>query len=634
MLRVNATNAAKSRYVMPERRPPALCNTLEGRQLDWDTLYVAEILEFTAFASAPINSNRNSNCVGSEEGLRKLCSAVDNVLAFAALKLEWGTTLSMEWLTCPDDFKELYEGYCTYLIDERMNQPSNVAAQLGSLRHAVEFASKRTWEWGEWHLQDQTRLKALLENLKAQYADRSDRHNKRKRGACEVHEEDEEADELTLGFLRGKVMALESELLEMCAAGTDELHQHHRLAVADCLMLRLECRGGRGVDLQRLYMAYTFEKAKEWSKDIDDGDSLLIGPEPKWQILIPDSKQHFIHQSLDDETPLLDLWLKCFPSLEYGTYIFTPSMHGVRGTKAEISDYFDKSSQFAIYFQKVCETRLEIYGLTPKGVRRLNAENLARIDASKEVMVSHSALLGTGTRNLEETYDCRSAREKGYLASQVQRFQFCPLYNPTVHNKILPALINGRGVELTLSRLIRQETDGVELFAAFTSIGSDGHSVELSADILMRTDRGRDLTNGRLAIDPVIGTQHWRSREASQEAASDSYGEKGLNIAEFAVDAMVHDKPCLQLKDLVYVKKFCTIGEVVQPPSGSKIRVRLATERDDIQGCSSKQTFYRFLHNAEMIDLSLDGVLFPIDLTFIATFGHFILRKSKGMATV
>ena len=147
---------------------------------------------------------------------------------------------------------------------------------------------------------------------------------------------------------------------------------------------------------------------------------------------------------------ILDLYDICFKGrIGDGDYLFTPAMHGVRHTKSMLRYRFDTSGRFSDYFKSVALRRLG-RELRPYAVRRLNAENLQRIDASEEVQNSHSALMGTGVQNLRGCYDQRTQLEKGFPASEVQRFQFSNCFAELKQTMIVPALIPGMNADASL----------------------------------------------------------------------------------------------------------------------------------------------------------------------------------------
>ena len=221
--------------------------------------------------------------------------------------------------------------------------------------------------------------------------------------------------------------------------------------------------------------------------------------------------------------------------------------------------------------------------------------------------------------------------EKGFLASQVQRYQFNPLFDPTQHNRMVPAILDGIvGVGVVPARLIRQESQGVGLFALFQ--GSEGKHWELSTSFIRTSD---DLPSVSMAIDPSNGLQLCRSRDAAIGRCHRHFSEKGANEFEFAISSIVHGCVDPAPKDMVYLPDECTIAEVKAiDSSDGKMKVLHATELLDLPHRTSVQTFFRFQHDSHVSEVGLSDVIFPLDLSFNAREGYFTLRKTAQMETV
>ena len=314
-------------------------------------------------------------------------------------------------------------------------------------------------------------------------------------------------------------------------------------------------------------------------------------------------------------------------------------MHGTRYTKAVVKDYFGCSARFIEYFEIVTKKHAGVE-LRPKRLRRGNAEQLQEMNATPEVRQSFSALMGTGIKNLEGAYDQRSALAKGFLAAEVQRRQFCPLFNPEQQTVVMPALI-GTDVLTALARLIRQDATG-QLFALFQPSEELENGIELT-DMFVHVpaEQAELLIPGRLITHAETSHQIWRSKEASIRASEATFALNEINPHEFAVKSRLTDVPELAPKDIVYVAATCAIAEVksINAADGS-ITLAMATELHDVPSGNrhSMQTYYRFTHNAPVISVSQEAasveLLHPLDLAFAPASGHFILRKSSNLVTV
>ena len=201
-------------------------------------------------------------------------------------------------------------------------------------------------------------------------------------------------------------------------------------------MLKLGIRGGRGVDLHRVELAFDHDWLIKWTEEESQQDAkFLMCQDGVWELKLY-SKGHWLNDALDDATELIDLFIKCFPKLHTGDEVFNPTFHGVRKCKAKVKDHFETATKFDEVFEMVCLRRLGAR-LRPYAIRRFNAN--ATQSSSTEVRTAHARLMGTSLKNLDGAYDSRSDQEKSFLATQVQRFQYDPRFEPSCQNQVLPA---------------------------------------------------------------------------------------------------------------------------------------------------------------------------------------------------
>ena len=387
--------------------------------IDWSQ-YEDEFLRFRDWVTATINPGRDGKAYGND--VSKLNFVAQEVLTYLIKHQGFEPEATMErFLAAGTDFDTVFTSYAKYLQTERHASESYIGKQLRDIRHPVKWAHLQEWDWGKAEPEEMKKVLDQLDRLCRQYGTAATQNAKRKQAVAALDTE-VTGSELTLEQYREKVFALESQLL--VSINTDgKATDEESLAVMECLMLKLQGRGNRGIDSHQIIVADCEEVVKEWAADsnIDSTDVILIKGAASWELLVLNSKGHFIHHALNDMQALLDLYEFCFQGhVGNGDFLFTPSMHGVRPTKAVVTHRFEDSGKYGDYFKSVALQRLG-HELRPYGVRRLNAENLQRIDASAEVQNSHSALMGTGVRNLHGCYDQRSQLEKGFLASEVQR---------------------------------------------------------------------------------------------------------------------------------------------------------------------------------------------------------------------
>ena len=178
---------------------------------------------------------------------------------------------------------------------------------------------------------------------------------------------------------------------------------------------------------------------------------------------------------------------------------------------------------------------------------------------------------------------------------------------------------------MALARLVREEAGGTGLFALYHPT-TDSKLVELSCAFIRAPIVG--LPQGQLASDPT-GGQIWRNQAA---ASKDAEGQFEAPY-EFAIKSRVEAVPKPLPGDMGYVQ--CAIAEVIEAASADgKLVVKLATEQTQVPGRTLYRTYYRFLHDAKTMKVAANSVIFPLDLTFTASLGHFALQKNKQQKTV
>lgn len=449
-----------------KKRLPSLVD-VHGDDLNW-ARYDAHNAKFVEWMTSPINADRTCGHYDPDGGgLKKVQFAVSSVLTHLAVRHDWGSTPSFDWLLHPKEFDTIFTSYAEYLSDERENDGKYIAKQLSELRHAVEWGGTHKWRWGYLYTHFKDEIISKLTTLQSQYYQQG---SKRKQTHTEVEaacgSRDQEV--VTLETYYKHVATVEADLLELFAnAEASAISDAAKLKIAECLMLKLVRRGGRTVDLHQLRLSASEATAGAWISADEQWDDKLTfvvgGGDAPWELLLLSSKKHFIASSLDDTAALLELYVKCFPRVQYEeSFMFTPTMHGVRHSRSPNQHSFPTAAKFADYFEGLTRSEFCIEkGIRPYEMRRLQAKNLQRNNATKEVRDSHASLLGTSVANLEGAYDRRSAHEQSFLATQVQTYQFHPAFSPTEQNKVAPALLpNGTGVSLgfTLARLIREAT--------------------------------------------------------------------------------------------------------------------------------------------------------------------------------
>ena len=613
-----------------KRRLPSLY-TLHGEDLDW-SVYQTQTKEFQEWMTTIFNPDRDGVAHQLEGGnLSKIDFATSSCLIHLAVEHHWKGPLSYEWLLEHEFFDDIYTTYAQHLHEHRANSFRYIGKQLGDLQHSLAWASKKEWEWGMMPPETAGLIMHKLDALKRQYYSEGAKGSQVRKALSPPKKECDLQTYVT------KVNQLVSDCLKrLCNKWSEELTQDEKAEVVECTMLKLAARGGRGVDLHSVWLALDQEWVLQWLCDHPNSaeTKLLIRRESTWELVVY-SKGHLVHEALTDATPILDLFWRCFPHLVYGDRLFTPTFHGARWSKANVQECFETTAKFDEMFEAVCQRRVGVR-IRPYALRRYNATHLHAIEgASDEVRRSHCSLMGTGLGNLETTYDTRSDVEKGFLASIVQRFQFDPRFDTKVHNRILPALGTQGGLVISVARLVRQNQQGSELFAIFQEVDTENGFLELS-DRMVQTNQAQGFPLAKLVCDPLSSRQRWRARDAAIQAAEDMLNKCQINRHEFAVESMLAGPLVPQPKDMVYVPAQCTIAEVIEVLTNSneahwQLEVRTATE---LEASNSMESTYRFLHNAQVQHVRVSQVIFPIDLSFNAKNGNFLLRKSMSMQTI
>jgi len=452
----------------------------------------------------PINEERSHVAFkdGHTGNMRKIRAGLANILAYMACEREasWGMHPRFDWLLCEDqaDFRAMYRGYCEYLQEERGADPGYIAKTVKDLQWPIFWAGLQA-------ALDTEELASKVGRLARQY----DSQGFRRRDRAELGAFESDTPAVSMPDVRAQLEELEQELMETVGVKDSEsLTNEDRCRVAETLLLKACARGGRTVDLCRLRLGVCSEGiavSRAWlqSAELKEEEAVLWLEEGSWSIGVLNSKGHWLHFPADDLSVLLELYSRCFPSLDLGDWIWTPSMHETRGTRSHSPHVFESSDKFGNFVESA-SLRLLGVPLRPYGMRRLNASRLQQKNCSVEVKQSFSALMGTGVRNLEGCYDKRTQRDKSYLAAEVQRHQDNPAFDPAQQNRILavskpPDVLMAAAV----ARLIRTEAGGNRLMALYEP-GSE--VMELSAPfVLLTTSEFEHVPVGLLAPEPVTG---------------------------------------------------------------------------------------------------------------------------------
>lgn len=575
---------------------------------------------FTTWMTEPINEERNHVAFkdGNTGNMRKIRAGVANILAYMACEEEpgWGMHPSFDWLLCQDqaDFKAMYRGYCSYLQEERGADPGYIAKTLKDLQWPIFWAGLQAE-------QDSEELASKVARLARQYDSQGFRRRHRVEelgGSCES-----DTPPVSMPDVRAQLEELEQELLETVGVKDSEsLTNEDRCRVAETLLLKACARGGRAVDLCRLRLGVCSEGiavSRAWlqSAELKEEEAVLWLEEGSWSIGVLNSKGHWLHFPVADLSLLLDLYSRCFPSLDLGDWIWTPSMHETRGTKSHSPHVFECADKFGNFVESA-SVRLLGVPLRPYGMRRLNATRLQQRSCSTEVKQSFSALMGTGVRNLEGCYDKRTQRDKSYLAAEVERHQDNPAFDPAQQNRILavtkpPDVLMAAAV----ARLIRTEAGGNRLMALYEH-ASD--FMELSEQfVMLPTSEFEHVPAGLLALEPVTGRQIWRNTSAAALVAS----QQPLELLSVL--------PVPEPKDMVYLTDTCSLAEVLEH-SADEYTVLVAQQQD--HGRSVTQAAFRFTDASKTQSVTRDKLTFPVDLSFDSKNGTFYVHRSKTLPTV
>jgi hypothetical protein len=574
----------------------------------------AEEAEFTQWMTEPINEERQHKAFqdGQRGNLRKVRSGVSNLLALVAVDCGWGPDVSYEWLLCEAEFKTMYRGFADYMV-ENEKDPGYVGKTLNDLSWAITWAGVH-WEQPDaaWSIQQK------LQTLANQYESQG---FQKKRAVSELASA-EKKPELTLTEVRAELSKLEQQLVETVGVKDDaSITDADRVLVAETLVLKAAARGGRAVDLYRLRSGLSWQAggdscvSRAWleSTEFDPKDSVLWFEDGSWTVAVLDSKFHWLHFPCADLSTLLELYGRCFPKLDFGDFIFTPSMHGARVTQCVSPHEFDCSDRFGNFVESASKKLLGV-SLRPYGLRRMQATRLAKNNSSAEVQQSFSALMGTGVANLQGCYNQRTTKDKSYLAAEIQRHQDNPLLNPSKQNKILvvskpPDVL----AAIALGRLVR-----ADLLAVYERQADDS---VLMTDQLVQVPDANKLVAGLLAIDPVTARLVWRN----QSAAACISPEQPVQLLDV-------EKPELVNHDLVYLRDTCSLAEIIQISNDEQYTVLVALQQDHSR--SSTQAAYRFTDDSPTRLLTRAQLVWPLDLNFDPKIGTFYVQATKALPIV
>ena len=396
--------------ITASRRVPTLVE-VHGKDLNW-SLYEDQTGRFKAWLSKPFNPERSSNAVQSAEAIRKVEFAVQNALVHASTRCDWGPNLSYEWFLSKPHFDEIFTAYGQYAREERGNACTNVAKQLGELKHAVQWASCQKWSWGSCKKKVSHAILNKLSILQSQYTNAGTVEVNRKREANRLLLSNDD-NGVTLQAYTEHVDQMESKLFAKFGElehpeEASEASDDDKLAVAECLLLKLLSRGGRGIDLHKVLLMSRgdYDTVDSWIRDVNESQTILVGGDEwpnylwQWQLFVLSSKGHFVEHPLDGMETLLDTFMLCFPDINYGEYLFTPRMHGARNsTRSTEKDSFTDSGKFGDYVAIVTAREFGI-SLRPYDIRRMVSTHLKRGKSTEEVQQSHAVLMGTSVANL------------------------------------------------------------------------------------------------------------------------------------------------------------------------------------------------------------------------------------------
>ena len=637
---MSAMLSAASKKKSYSTRCPSLMASY-GEHMNLEKHFNQEAKEFDSWMTIPINSERG---VPAHKDTIKALAVTKNVLVHAGFFQAWGPDMTFEWLLQPNDhFDTIFAKYCEYRSKVCHDDASYIAKQLTDLRWPVIWATLRKWRWGYLYQNRADELLTRLQNLERQYRNKANTGVKRAREIDDMNGEQPNIPKLDIKTFKENTKQAENKAMVTINAihHHDEITNEERLFVTNVLMWKIASRGGRSIDLHRVKLGVSShvawndtETRSNWlnSQEFDRDDSILcLNSDQQWQLVVLDSKGHLLRNDASDLADLLELYLRCFPDLDFGDLLFTPRMHGARSSRHHVQDYFDTAGVFSDFFARSTETHMGV-AMRPYDLRRANASKLASTNASTEVKKSFSSLLGTGIRNLETVYDNRTELDKSFMASQIQKHEFNPAFNEASQNRILLAAFPPT-LSVVIARLIRQDSDGTELFALFQKTSEDDAFIELSTQF-MQTDQANEFRTGKIALDPTSHKQIWRQESKGILSAEAFFNSKGIG-ADFALKAMIDGISPVRAKDMIYLPDECAIAEVIEVnEEASQLKVLVAEELPNHPSKSTMQAFYKFTEGSKLMDVELSEIIFPIDLTFNAQEGHFALKKSANLQSV
>ena len=665
-------------------------------ELDW-SIFEGQWLEFHSWLTERHSMDRKrKRYLPHAGGIDKIKSSTQDNLARLVMDHGYDPVPDMKWLgDCAwdiDELKIVFQSFADHMEIKRGNDADYIAKRMRDLKPAIEWAMMQNWyfdvDYQEyWRVPDNEMMQTIeyMDNLCRTLNAEGEKKAKCKRElkkllvvTISLEEFKARMNTHNMSVMRAVDFELSNAgmLDAACNEGVGELSDETACDLMGLLAMESVAYGGRANDTHRLIWA---GDDKEWVREMgNDGvwqenDSLLlrtIGGSPKYTIMTPNAKNHFVLKALHSHTHLIDRVLECFSEIERGSLIFRPDCWGRRVTKVPKGPlqvmhnrFFMTSLRFAEYIKIVSKAAVGTE-LRPYTIRRMLTTDSARKTTSMQLRESEASMLGTSVRTMHKNYDRRTELEKSSLAVQRVDYQFDLRLDDTKQTSVLPfkvevptpsGMIETR-IHARPARFVRQQLNGSKVYAVFEQIQAPTGShptLEMGSTLYCVGDEVAEaLPIADLIPDEVTGRQLWRHANRVAQKAMVTFDDIGWQgeehgrcphkgLDEAWVDTAI--AACIGLGvpvagDFVYAFGAASastfafgLALVEEVLDNNTMQVAFLEEARDLPK-TNMRSFYRFYAQVQGTQIiQMEDAKWPLDLAYNSSEGHFVLRKSMNL---
>ena len=624
--------------------PPKFLHHVHADSLNMDTANM-HANRFEYFMTMPGNGVRGGGAQG-DSSITKILNRIMDCIAYAAVELDYGRTLTFKTLIRAFDDFDIFESYINKeVLGKRTGSQGTLKQAITHLKHGVAFC--KWMEWGKYSTAEYDELVKKLENLRP--ASRKgaplEAAGNKKHKPSDVPLE--EATHKTNEFCN-QVLSEWNAYLSEWNAGTllqnaKSIEEHATLLHAATMFKLTFDRGGRSIDLSRATIAFHGEALDSVQpKYAEEGASVIVLRRNGASTMQIWTKGHYMELNGADgftreALALLEaLFFECATWVGDGYALFTPTAHGSHASKAKEQNYFVDSGKFADYFL-IQSTRYLGLQMRPNRARALHATHLNRQGASLALMESHAARVGGSVENMKTNYNMQSNDEVGHKSATLAKYQFDARFDGSKNTFAVLAIGTSTPREVKLARLIRRDAAGTMLCALFEQ-AAGATTVHLTEEFVS-LPANEGFPRQKVTLGPD-GQQVWRSQAASIKHAALELAKHSLDSDGMILDSMVTGKVEPTIGDMVHVgPPLHSFGEVIAI-EGSNLKVAPAGQVCESVATSSRG-FYQFKFGVAPVLVARDECTFPIDLTFHGASEMdkafectFELRKASCMETI